>query len=241
MDSSAPSPSASPPLPATAQDALALLDLPPPPGAMDAPAARRNAAPLLRVLLAELPPDGTVLEIGSGTGQHALVFANALKPRLWQPTEMDPLRRDSIRAWASPAVALPADALPAVALPPRALDASSPAETWPVSDIGPVSAMVSVNVIHIAPWAVALGLFAGAARWLPPGAPLLLYGPFARDGQHTSAGNSAFDAQLRAETPSWGLRDLEREVVPAADAAGLGLAAIHPMPANNLTVVLRKR
>ncbi|MDF1792610.1 MAG: DUF938 domain-containing protein [Thalassobaculaceae bacterium] len=207
----------------------------PPPGALDAPAARRNAGPLLAVLLAELPADGTILEIGAGTGQHAAAFAQALLPRRWLPTEMDAERRDSIRAWMT--LLAPDGARP---LPPRALDAADPADTWPLGDAAPVSAMVSANVIHIAPWTVTLGILAGAARWLGPGAPLILYGPFHRDGRHMSPGNTAFDADLRSRDPGWGIRDLEREVLPVATGVGLRLGAVHEMPANNLCVVLRR-
>ncbi|MCR9072173.1 MAG: class I SAM-dependent methyltransferase [Alphaproteobacteria bacterium] len=206
-----------------------------PPGALDAPAARRNAIALLRVLETELPATGTVVEIGAGTGQHAAAFAPAMHPRHWLPTETDPERLDSIAAWAA---LLPAES--PRPLPGRRLDAAAPAETWPLEDISSLAGFVSANVIHIAPWSVGYGILAGAARWLPPGAPLILYGPFHRDGRHTSPGNSRFDAELRAQNPQWGIRDLEREIVPAAGAAGLSIAAIHEMPANNLSVVLRR-
>lgn len=211
-----------------------IIAAPVPPGGLDAPAARRNAAPLLEVLLVELPGEGTVVEIGSGTGQHAAAFAGALSPRRWQPTETDTQRLDSIRAWS--------ELLPAAGprpLPPRRLDAAAAAHAWPLDAVTPISAMVSANVIHIAPWSVALGMLAGAAHWLPAGGPLILYGPFHRDGRHTSPGNAAFDTDLRAQDPDWGIRDLDREVVPAAERAGLTLATIHEMPANNLCVVLR--
>lgn len=219
----------------TSADLSPILQAPTPVGASDAPAARRNAAPLLQVLLVELPARGTILEIGSGTGQHAAAFAAALHPRLWLPTESERSRLGSIRAWTG---ALP-DRAPRPG-PPRVLDAATPAETWPVDDAAPISAMVCTNVIHISPWPVALGLLAGAAHWLPADAPLILYGPFRRDGRHTSAGNAAFDADLRREDARWGIRDLEGELVPAASGCGLRVAAVHAMPANNLTVVLRR-
>lgn len=205
-----------------------------PTGAMDAPAARRNGQPLLAVLAAELPPTGTVLEIGSGTGQHAAAFIQDLHPRRWLPTENSQERRDSIAAWT--AFLPPAAPCP---MPPRALDASSDAQSWPVTDCAPFGGMLSVNVIHIAPWSVALGIFAGARRWLTPGAPLILYGPFHRDGLSTSEGNTAFDAELRRQDSRWGIRDLNRDVLPAAAEVGLALTAVHEMPANNLCVVLR--
>ncbi|WP_245565635.1 DUF938 domain-containing protein [Thalassobaculum salexigens] len=205
-----------------------------PDGAMDAPAARRNARPLLAILQAELPPTGTVLEIGSGTGHHAAAFIQALHPRRWLPTETTRERRDSIAAWTA---VLPPPAPRPMA--PRALDASADAQAWPVADCAPFTGMLSVNVIHIAPWNVALGIFAGAMRWLAPGAPLILYGPFHRDGRSMSDGNSAFDADLRRQDARLGIRDLERDVLPAAAEAGLAPTAIHEMPANNLCVVLR--
>lgn len=212
-----------------------VIAAPAPPGALDAPAARRNAEALLQVLLTELPASGTIVEIGSGTGQHAAAFAPALHPRCWQPTETDRERLDSIASWAA---MLPADGPRPD--PARRLDAAAPAETWPLDDIGTVAGLVSANVIHIAPWPVALGILAGAARWLAAGAPLILYGPFHRDGRHTSPGNTRFDAELRNQNAQWGIRDLERELVPAAETMGLSLAAIHEMPANNLSVVLRR-
>ncbi len=232
MDPSAPDPSPH-------SDAFdALIAASPPAGGMDAPAARRNAAPLRTVLSAEIAGvGGPILEVGSGTGQHAVAFAAALAPRVWLPTETDTARMDSIRAWRALSPDGPASARP---LPPRRLDAANPAEDWPVADLAPFAAMLCVNVIHIAPWQVACGLFAGAARWLMPGAPLILYGPFHRDGNHTGPGNAAFDADLRSRDPNWGIRDLEREVVPAAASAGLSLAAVHALPANNLAVVLRR-
>ena len=205
-----------------------------PAGAMDAPAARRNARPLLAVLKAELPAAGTVLEIGSGTGHHAAAFIQDLHPRRWLPTENTAERRASIAAWTQ---CLPARAPRPMA--PRALDASADAATWPVADCAPYCGILSVNVIHIAPWAVALGIFAGAKRWLESGAPLILYGPFHRDGRSMSGGNTVFDADLQRQDPRWSIRDLEREVLPAAADVGLTLSAIHEMPANNLSVVLR--
>jgi hypothetical protein len=157
-----------------------------------------------------------------------------LSPRRWLPTETDPARLASIRAWTD---LLPADG--PRPLPPRDLDAAGTAGTWPLHDAAPLSAMVSANVIHIAPWTVALGLLAGAAHWVAPGGPLILYGPFHRDGHSMSDGNTRFDAELRSRNPHWGIRDLERDLLPAAAAVGLSLAAVHPMPANNLCVVFR--
>lgn len=238
---SAPMPLSHSPWPAGSPDALATepvptpLDQPAPPGAGDAPAARRNAGPLLAVLRRVLPDAGTVLEVGSGTGQHAVALAAALAPRRWLPSDPRPTLAGSLAAWAS---LLPETA--ARPLPPRILDAAAPAAGWPVGPDDGIRALVATNVIHIAPWAVVAGLLAGAAALLPPGGPLVLYGPFRRHGDHTGDGNARFDASLRAEDPAWGIRDLEGELVPAAAAAGLRLDAVQPMPSNNLTVVFRR-
>ena len=231
MDPSAPS---SPGRKTSRMDVDAVLAADPPPGAMDAPAARRNARALLAVLHDELPATGTVLEIGAGTGHHAAAFAGDLHPRRWLPTETTEARLHSIAAWTS---SLPPDG--PRPMEPRHLDASLPAEDWPVGDAAPFCGLVSVNVVHIAPWPVALGIFAGARHWLETDAPLILYGPFHRDGRSMSHGNTSFDADLRRQDPRWGIRDLERTILPAANAAGLSLAAVHLMPANNLCVVLR--
>ncbi|GHD63110.1 hypothetical protein GCM10017083_52780 [Thalassobaculum fulvum] len=212
------------------------LDRPAPPAAGDAPAARRNAGPLLAVLRRVLPQSGTVLEIGSGSGQHATAFAAALAPLRWLPTDPRPALAGSLQAWA--ALLPPAAARP---LPPRLLDAAAPLAEWPLEPRDDIRAMVATNVVHIAPWPVAEGILAGAAALLRPGDPLVLYGPFRRDGVHTGDGNAAFDASLRAENPAWGIRDLECEMVPAAGAAGLALDLVQPMPADNLTVVFRRQ
>lgn len=210
------------------------LDRPAPAGALDAPAARRNAAPLLSVLRAVLPTEGTVLEVGSGTGQHASAFAMALAPLRWLPTEVDEERRRSTALWAE----LVAENTRSLAA--RALDATAPPETWPITQADTLRAIVSVNVIHIAPWEVTQGLFAGAAHWLNTNDPLILYGPFHRHGEATGPGNMAFDVALRHDDPRWGIRDLDNEIEPLADTAGLRLDSVHPMPANNLTVVFRR-
>lgn len=212
------------------------LDRPAPSEAGDAPAARRNAGPLLAVLRRVLPGSGTVLEIGSGTGQHAVAFAAALAPLRWLPTDPRPALVESLQAWAT---LLPQAA--ARPLPPRRLDAAATLAEWPVAPDDEIRAMLATNVVHIAPWRVAEGVLAAAGALLQPGDPLVLYGPFRRDGTHTGDGNAAFDASLRAENPAWGIRDLEGEIVPAAAAAGLVLDLIQPMPANNLTVVFRRR
>jgi SAM-dependent methyltransferase len=190
-----------------------------------APATERNRAPILEVLRRVLPASGTVLEVASGSGQHAVFFAEALPHLIWQPSDPDPELRASIAAWRAQT------ALPNLRAP-LALDATS--DDWPMER---ADAILCINMIHIAPWTAALGLFRGAARLLSPGAPLLLYGPFKRDGRHTAPSNAAFDASLRQRDPAWGVRDLAE--VEAA-ATGFILAETIEMPANNLTLLLRR-
>jgi SAM-dependent methyltransferase len=165
-----------------------------------------------------------VLEIASGTGEHAVYFAAALPHLTWQPTDPDGEARDSITAYAAAAQ------LPNL-LPVLALDASVP--EWPVAR---ADAVVSINMIHIAPWSAAEGLMAGAGRLLAPGGVLYLYGPFKENGQHTAPSNVAFDASLRARDPQWGVRDTG-DVAALARRNGLELAERVAMPANNLSLV----
>jgi hypothetical protein len=189
-----------------------------------APATARNREPILAVLRRILPARGLVLEISSGSGEHATFFAPRLPELTWQPTDPDPAARASIAAWT-------AETQAATVRPPLELDARAPA--WPLAT---ADAVVCINMIHIAPWAATIGLFAGAKRILSPGAPLFLYGPFKRAGQHTAPSNAAFDASLRARDPQWGVRDLEA-VQAVAETAGFGLREVFLMPANNLSVV----
>ena len=192
-----------------------------------APATLRNRGPILDVLRQVLPAAGTVLEIASGSGEHAVFFAEALSDLMWQPTDPDPDNRASIRAWIAESgvtnVTAPAD-----------LNAA--ARAWPVTH---ADAIVCINMIHISPWAATLGLLAGAGRTLPTAAPLYLYGPYRRNGRHTAPSNEDFDQSLRAQNPEWGVRDLD-EVSEAAARAGLTLAEVIEMPANNLSVVFRR-
>src|SRR6185436_13418445 len=190
--------------------------------ALTAPAVARNRDPILAVLREVLAAPGTVLEIASGSGEHAVHFASALSHLVWQPTDPDAQARISIAAHAARAQ------LPNL-LPPLELDASAAA--WPVTH---ADAIVSINMIHIAPWRAAVGLMAGAGRLLPPGAPLYLYGPYRRGGQHTAPSNAAFDESLKARDPEWGVRDLD-EVAELADRHGLALQRTVAMPANNLS------
>ena len=195
--------------------------------ALTAPAVARNRDPILGVLREVLNSPGTVLEIASGSGEHAIHFAAALPHLVWQPTDPDAQARRSIAAHAARA------ALPNL-LPPLELDAA--AAIWPLSR---ADAIVSINMIHIAPWAAAEGLMAGAARLLAAGSPLYLYGPYRQHGQHTAPSNAAFDASLKARDPAWGVRDLE-DVAALAARNGLAMERTVAMPANNLSVIFRR-
>jgi SAM-dependent methyltransferase len=192
-----------------------------------APSAERNKQPILEVLARVLPPRGLVLEIGSGTGQHVAHFAKALPALTFQPSEMDLERHASIEAWVA------AGKLSNVKRP-LAIDLTK--HPWPVTA---ADAIVCINVIHISPWEATLALMAGAGRILPAGGVLVTYGPYRRDGAHTSPSNAAFDASLRARNPLWGVRDLD-EVAEVAGPQGLALEEVVAMPANNLTLVWRK-
>ena len=198
-----------------------------------APATDRNREPILQVLNRVLPPEGCVLEVASGTGQHAAYFAPKLAPRQWLPSDPNPLARESTLAWRSE---VQADNL----LPPLQLDAST--APWPVERLftQAINSIVNINMIHIAPWICCQGLLAGAERILPAGGVLYLYGPYRRQGEHTAPSNAAFDQQLRARNPEWGIRDLET-VVDLASECRLDLQEVVEMPANNLSVIFRRR
>lgn len=193
------------------------------------PATARNRDAILEVLRAELPQAGTVLELASGSGEHALAFAAALPTLTWQPSDPEAAARASIAAWAQTAGA-------GNLLSPLALDAGAP-ETWPS---GWIAAMVCINMIHISPWDATLGLFSGAGRLLPRGAPLVTYGPYRRAGLPLEPGNAAFDADLRQRDPRWGLRLVE-DVAQVARDNGLALTRLVEMPANNLSLVFRRQ
>lgn len=193
-----------------------------------APSAARNREPIWAVLQRHLPAQGLVLEVASGSGEHAVHFAEASGPEIiFQPSDPDPGARASIDAWAA------ASGLPNIR-PSLALDAA--ADAWPIAS---ADAVLCINMIHISPWSAAIGLVHGAARVLPPGGVLYLYGPYRREGRHTAPSNESFDRHLRARNPEWGVRDLEA-VVDLASEAGFAPPLIEPMPANNLSVLFRR-
>ncbi len=193
-----------------------------------APATDRNREPIAANLRDVLPAAGTVLEVASGTGEHAIHFARGFPALTWQPSDPDPAALASIRAWAEAA------RLPNLR-PPLLLDAAAPA--WPVDR---ADAMLCINMVHISPWEATVGLLTNAAKLLPVGGPLVLYGPYFQRGVETAPSNLAFDESLRSRDSRWGLRPLE-EVVALAQSLGLHLETVHSMPANNLAVVLRGR
>jgi Protein of unknown function (DUF938) len=193
-----------------------------------APATERNREPILEILCQVLPPTGTVLEISSGTGEHATFFAPKLAPLFWLPSDPNPDARASILAWQQHQ---PCDRV----YPPIDLDVSQP--NWSIDM--PIAAIVNINMIHIAPRSAYLGLIAGASRLLPRGGIFYLYGPFKRGGVHTAPSNAAFDESLRSSNPEWGIRDLE-ETIDLAQDAHLRLQEVYQMPANNLSVVFAK-
>ncbi len=196
--------------------------------AQTAPAVARNRDPILAVLRRVLPAQGTVLEIASGTGEHAVHFAAALPDIDWQPSDPDAAALRSIVAWREAA------RLPNV-LAPLLLDVTSP--VWPVQQ---TDAMVCINMIHISPWRAAEALMAGAGRVLESGGMLFLYGPYKEGGVHTASSNEAFDASLRARNPEWGVRELD-DVKALAARHGIEFVERVAMPANNLSVVFRRR
>jgi SAM-dependent methyltransferase len=202
------------------------------------PAAERNRQPLLEVLRRVLPPTGRALEIASGTGQHVAWFARHLPGWIWQPTDLDERSLASIGAWCFGEVAgkQPDDAPPLVNVePPRRLDVLAPA--WNVE--GRFDAIVCANMLHIAPWSCCGALMQGAARHLAPDGLLVTYGPYLVEGEASAPSNLAFDADLRARDPAWGVRWLH-EVAGEAERAGLHLRERVAMPANNFTLVFER-
>lgn len=192
-----------------------------------APATARNRDAIVEVLRGELPANGTVLEVASGSGEHAIHFAQAFPDLQWQPSDPDVAALRSIAAWSAEA------GLPNVA-PPVLIDASG--DNWPVDR---ADAILCINMVHISPWEATLGLLANSAKLLPMGGPLILYGPYFRDAVETAPSNLAFDIDLRGRNPEWGLRHLEA-VDRAALAQGLEPTRLVEMPANNIVRVYRR-
>jgi hypothetical protein len=188
------------------------------------PAAQRNASAIAAILAETLPETGLVLEIASGSGEHALAFAERWPRLTWQPTDRDPAALASIDAWA-------AEARLANVRPALALDV----ERWPWP-ISAAAAVICINLVHIAPWSACEALMRGAAAVLPQGAPLYMYGAMKVEGRFTADSNVAFDQSLRARDPAWGVRDLEA-VEAEARVNGLRLARTEAMPANNFSLV----
>jgi len=192
------------------------------------PATRRNRDPILAVLREVLPPSGTVLEVASGSGEHVVHFAPHFPKLTWQPSDPDPQARVSIAAWIQAAHARNV-------VPPLDLDVR--AGHWPTTH---ADALICINMIHIAPWSACVGLMGGAGRVVSLDGVLYLYGPYRVGGRHTAPSNDAFDQSLRQQNPEWGVRDLEA-VIAEAERNGFAFVKSAPMPANNLSVVFRKK
>lgn len=205
-----------------------------------APATERNRESIASVLAAALPEAGTILEIASGTGQHAAFFAPRFAPRHWLPSDPNPTARRSIESWR-----LSADQ--PTLHPPLEIDVTQ--GDWPERvkqwqrhhpTVPPLRAAVNINMIHISPWAACEGLFAGAAQLLQTeGDVLYIYGPFMQDGQHTAPSNEAFDRSLRSQNPEWGVRDMAA-VAQVAQAQGFELRETIAMPANNFSLIFKR-
>ncbi len=196
------------------------------------PSAARNRDVLKNVFLAQMPTAGLLLEVGSGSGEHAAHIADALPDISWQPSDPDEASRKSIAAWAG------YRNLVNIRAP---LDLNVIDDRWFERDDlpSPLAAIMSVNMIHIAPFEAASGLIAGAGCLLAPGGKLFLYGPFKRYGE-TAPSNLDFDTSLKSRDPRWGVRDLDDEIIPLAAEAGLTLTQVVSMPANNLSVIFEK-
>ncbi|PZN98579.1 MAG: SAM-dependent methyltransferase [Alphaproteobacteria bacterium] len=200
-----------------------------PTGGLVSPAAARNAEAILAILQAHLPQYGRVLEIASGSGQHAVAFARDLPEATWIPSDPSAEARDSILAWRQDA------GLPNLAAP-LPLDAMDPA-TWPTET---VQAIVCINMIHISPWSATEGLMALAGKILTrPGGLLFLYGPYREADQLLAPSNASFDADLKGRDPAWGLRDRD-DVAAEARKHGLHLTLRKSMPANNIALLFRR-
>jgi len=196
-----------------------------------APATQRNREPILKILSEVLRPTSNILEIASGTGEHAVYFASKLESCRWTPSDINPQSWESIIAWrnASPIHNLDL---------PLSIDVTQ--HDWQQQVVGQnIDAIVNINMIHISPWSACLGLMAGAGQILPPGGILYLYGPYKRNQEHTAPSNASFDQSLCDRNPRWGIRDLAA-VVAAAAESNLRLEQVIEMPANNLSVIFSR-
>lgn len=191
------------------------------------PSALRNREPIWDVLKTVLPESGTMLEIASGSGEHAVHYAARLPNLIWQPSDPSEKARESIKAWSF-------EMELTNLLPPLDIDVTS--ETWPIDR---VDAMLAINMVHISPWTATEGLIRGAGKLLSSGGSLILYGPYKQEGREFVDSNMEFDAWLRNQNADWGIRQLE-EVAELAGRAGLSLSSIVDMPANNLCVIFKR-
>lgn len=197
------------------------------------PSVARNREPIADVFTREMPIDGRILEIASGTGEHGAWLARRFPGLHWIYSDLDTISMDSQRAWASHG-----EAAPRLSGPIR-IDASL--DDWDEAEaLAPVDGIFCANMVHIAPWAAGTGLLRGAGRLLRTDGKLFLYGPFSRKGD-IAPSNARFSEDLKRRDPDWGVRDLDRELLPVAHEAGLDLETVISMPANNLSVVFRKR
>ena len=194
-----------------------------------APSAVRNREPILAVLRERLAPSGLLLEIASGTGEHAVHMAAALPGWQWQPSEADPTMVPSIDAWRLESGLVNVH-------PARVVDVSAPG--WTHAFTHGFDALFCANMIHIAPWSAAQGLFAGAAQLLRAGGCMFTYGPYRFSGEFTAPSNQAFDQSLRQRNPAWGVRDID-DLTALAGSHGLTLSERVAMPANNHVLVWR--
>jgi len=192
-----------------------------------APAAERNRQPILDVLRRVLPPAGLVLEVASGTGEHAVFFSEHLPTLQWQPTDASPDSLQSIRAWVE-------ETARKNLLPPLELDVRAP--QWPITK---ADALLCINMIHISPWEATEALFRGASQLLTGRSPLVTYGPYRLHGEHTAPSNEAFNQSLRSRNPCWGVRDID-ELSELGRQTGFALQERVGMPANNMTLVWKR-
>ena len=193
-----------------------------------APATERNRQPILEVLQKVIPKEGNILEIASGTGEHACFFAPYFPNQQWIPADPDPLLRLSIEAWRQDSKS---DNLQ---IP---LDINVTLPDWDEKlDDSAITAIIAINLIHISPWSACQGLMKGVGKILHSGGILYLYGPYKQEGKHTAPSNEAFDQSLQFRNPEWGVRNLE-DVVELAEKHQLILQKVIPMPANNLSLI----